>query len=83
MYKWPYLLAILGVFTVVTMLAVVVAEGYRKIKLQYYGFKLASATRCDLFGLQIYFSLFLGPQRISRCNFFDGISRCIISHLTF
>ncbi|KAG5567588.1 hypothetical protein RHGRI_002957 [Rhododendron griersonianum] len=44
-YKWPYILAILGVFTVVTMWAVVVAEGYRKIKLQYYGFKLASATR--------------------------------------
>lgn len=54
-YKWPYILAILGAFTVVTMWAVVVAEGYRKVKLQYYRFKLASATRCDLFGLQRYF----------------------------
>ncbi|XP_058211392.1 preprotein translocase subunit SCY2, chloroplastic isoform X2 [Rhododendron vialii] len=43
-YKWPYILAILGVFTLVTMWAVVVAEGYRKVKLQYYGFKLASAS---------------------------------------
>ncbi|KAK8570168.1 hypothetical protein V6N13_002865 [Hibiscus sabdariffa] len=42
---WPYMLAVLGVFTVVTMWAVVVTEGCRKIKLQYYGFKLASATR--------------------------------------
>ncbi|KAL8513570.1 hypothetical protein ACS0TY_012877 [Phlomoides rotata] len=44
---WPYVLAVLGVFTVVTMWAVVVTEGCRKIKLQYYGFKLASATRED------------------------------------
>ncbi|KAF5188596.1 translocase subunit SecY [Thalictrum thalictroides] len=44
---WPYLLAVLGVFTVVTMWAVVVTEGCRKIKLQYYGFKLASAARDD------------------------------------
>ncbi|KAL7126597.1 hypothetical protein ABFS83_14G198900 [Erythranthe nasuta] len=43
----PYVLAVLGVFTVVTMWAVVVTEGCRKIKLQYYGFKLASATRED------------------------------------
>ncbi|XP_051120590.1 preprotein translocase subunit SCY2, chloroplastic [Andrographis paniculata] len=42
---WPYVLAVLGVFTVVTMWAVVVTEGCRKIKLQYYGFKLASAAR--------------------------------------
>ncbi|KAF9606427.1 hypothetical protein IFM89_025116 [Coptis chinensis] len=42
---WPYILAVLGVFTVVTMWAVVVTEGCRKIKLQYYGFKLASAAR--------------------------------------
>lgn len=42
---WPYVIAVLGVFTVVTMWAVVVTEGCRKIKLQYYGFKLASATR--------------------------------------
>lgn len=42
---WPYMLAVLGVFTMVTMWAVVVTEGCRKIKLQYYGFKLASATR--------------------------------------
>ncbi|MCL7037756.1 hypothetical protein MKW94_006834 [Papaver nudicaule] len=42
---WLYILAVLGVFTVVTMWAVVVTEGCRKIKLQYYGFKLASAAR--------------------------------------
>jgi len=36
---------VLGIFTVVTMWAVVVTEGCRKIKLQYYGFKLASAAR--------------------------------------
>ncbi|KAK6120088.1 hypothetical protein DH2020_046218 [Rehmannia glutinosa] len=44
---WPYVLAVLGVFTIVTMWAVVVTEGCRKIKLQYYGFKLASAARED------------------------------------
>ncbi|KAL2556770.1 Preprotein translocase subunit SCY2 [Forsythia ovata] len=44
---WPYVLAVVGVFTVVTMWAVVVTEGCRKIKLQYYGFKLASAARED------------------------------------
>ena len=42
---WPYMLAVLGIFTIVTMWAVVVTEGCRKIKLQYYGFKLASAAR--------------------------------------
>lgn len=42
---WPYVLAVLGVFTVVTMSAVVITEGCRKIKLRYYGFKLASAAR--------------------------------------
>ncbi|KAJ0261934.1 Preprotein translocase subunit SCY2 [Hirschfeldia incana] len=41
----PYLLGVLGIFTIVTMFAVVVTEGCRKIKLQYYGFKLASASR--------------------------------------
>lgn len=44
---WPYVFAVLGVFTIVTMWAVVVTESFRKIKLQYYGFKLASATRED------------------------------------
>ncbi|XP_052187468.1 preprotein translocase subunit SCY2, chloroplastic [Diospyros lotus] len=44
-YWWPYVLAVIGIFTVVTMWAVIVTEGCRKIKLQYYGFKLASATR--------------------------------------
>ncbi|KAM7524071.1 hypothetical protein LguiA_013973 [Lonicera macranthoides] len=44
---WPYVLAVLGVFTVVTMSAVVITEGCRKIKLRYYGFKLASAARED------------------------------------
>ncbi|XP_058738023.1 preprotein translocase subunit SCY2, chloroplastic [Vicia villosa] len=42
---WPYVLAVLGLFTIVTMWAVVVTEGCRKVKLQYYGFKLASAAR--------------------------------------
>ncbi|KAI3986044.1 hypothetical protein MKX01_039126 [Papaver californicum] len=42
---WLYIPGVLGVFTVVTMWAVVVTEGCRKIKLQYYGFKLASAAR--------------------------------------
>ncbi|XP_010038099.2 preprotein translocase subunit SCY2, chloroplastic [Eucalyptus grandis] len=44
---WPYVLAVLGIFTTVTMWAVVVTEGCRKIKLQYYGFKLASSARGD------------------------------------
>ncbi|GFY98782.1 SecY protein transport family protein [Actinidia rufa] len=43
-YWLPYILAVLGIFTVVTMSAVVITEGCRKIKLQYYGFKLASAA---------------------------------------
>ncbi|KAF6149118.1 hypothetical protein GIB67_000896 [Kingdonia uniflora] len=43
--QWLYIFGVLGVFTVVTMWAVVVTEGCRKIKLQYYGFKLASASR--------------------------------------
>ncbi|MED6176226.1 Preprotein translocase subunit scy2, chloroplastic [Stylosanthes scabra] len=42
---WRYLLAVFGIFTIVTMWAVVVTEGCRKVKLQYYGFKLASAAR--------------------------------------
>ncbi|KAK7285368.1 hypothetical protein RJT34_20137 [Clitoria ternatea] len=42
---FPYMLAVLGIFTTVTMWAVVVTEGCRKVKLQYYGFKLASAAR--------------------------------------
>ncbi|GAB2269967.1 Preprotein translocase subunit scy2, chloroplastic [Dionaea muscipula] len=45
LYWWPYALALLGIFVVVTMWAVVVTEGCRKIKLQYYAFKLASAAR--------------------------------------
>ncbi|GFP82006.1 preprotein translocase subunit scy2 chloroplastic [Phtheirospermum japonicum] len=49
---WPYVLAVLGVFTIVTMWAVVVTEGCRKIKLQYYGFKLASAA--SLLGLRFW-----------------------------
>ncbi|KAK9137237.1 hypothetical protein Sjap_007831 [Stephania japonica] len=44
---WPYVLAVLGVFTVFTMSAVVVTEGCRRIKLQYYAFKLASTSRAE------------------------------------
>lgn len=44
---WPYVLVVLSVFTIVTMMAVVVTEGCRKVKLQYYGFKLASSARED------------------------------------
>lgn len=44
--RWgPYLFAVTGIFTAVTMWAVVVTEGCRKVKLQYYGFKLASSVR--------------------------------------
>ncbi|KAL8143630.1 hypothetical protein V2J09_016662 [Rumex salicifolius] len=44
--RWgPYALAVIGIFTSVTMGAVLVTEGCRKIKLQYYSFKLASRTR--------------------------------------
>ncbi|KAL4558780.1 hypothetical protein LXL04_036982 [Taraxacum kok-saghyz] len=43
----PYIFSVSGVFIVVTMWAVVVTQGCRKIKLQYYGFKLASSTRED------------------------------------
>jgi hypothetical protein len=42
---WPYILGIAGTFILVTMGAVLVTEGCRKIKLQYYGFKLASGAR--------------------------------------
>ncbi|GMH26028.1 hypothetical protein Nepgr_027871 [Nepenthes gracilis] len=42
---WHYAVALLGIFILVTMWAVVVTEGCRKIKLQYYGFKLASTSR--------------------------------------
>lgn len=45
------MLAVFGVFTIVTMWAVVVTEGCRKIKLQYYGFKLASAARLHILAL--------------------------------
>jgi hypothetical protein len=38
------MLGVAGIFMMVTMGAVLVTEGCRKIKLQYYGFKLASAT---------------------------------------
>ncbi|KAI4319466.1 hypothetical protein MLD38_033060 [Melastoma candidum] len=44
---WPYALGLLGIFTFFTMWAVIVTEGCRKIKLQYYGFKLASSARND------------------------------------
>lgn len=42
---FPYMLVVLGIFTTVTMWAVILTEGCRKIKLQYYGFKLASSSR--------------------------------------
>lgn len=43
--SWPYILGVAGIFMMVTMGAVLVTEGCRKIKLQYYGFKLASSAR--------------------------------------
>ncbi|WVZ98417.1 hypothetical protein U9M48_043864 [Paspalum notatum var. saurae] len=43
-YCWPYILGVSGIFMVLTMGAVLVTEGCRKIKLQYYGFKLASGA---------------------------------------
>ncbi|KAJ3676301.1 hypothetical protein LUZ60_003713 [Juncus effusus] len=45
MNYWPYIFGIIGVFTAVTMWAVLVTEGCRKIKLSYYAFKLPSSTR--------------------------------------
>ncbi|KAB8099329.1 hypothetical protein EE612_029329 [Oryza sativa] len=44
---WHYILGIAGTFILVTMGAVLVTEGCRKIKLQYYGFKLASGARSE------------------------------------
>ncbi|KAK3135681.1 hypothetical protein QOZ80_5BG0422120 [Eleusine coracana subsp. coracana] len=41
---WPYILGVTGIFMMVTMGAVLVTEGCRKIKLQYYGFKMASGA---------------------------------------
>ncbi|CAN6360222.1 unnamed protein product [Urochloa humidicola] len=41
---WPYILGVAGIFMMLTMGAVLVTEGCRKIKLQYYGFKLASGA---------------------------------------
>lgn len=41
----PYVVVLLGVFTFVTMWAVLVTEGRRKVKLQYYAFKLAPTVR--------------------------------------
>lgn len=57
---WPYVLAVLGIFTVVTMWAVLVTEGCRKIKLQYYAFKLASSSRSShiLYSILLLFSFF-------------------------
>ncbi|KAJ1695638.1 hypothetical protein LUZ63_012336 [Rhynchospora breviuscula] len=42
---WRYILGVVGIFTAVTMWAVLVTEGCRNIKLRYYTFKLASSTR--------------------------------------
>eukprot|EP00252_Welwitschia_mirabilis_P002750 TRINITY_DN1271_c0_g1_i1.p1 TRINITY_DN1271_c0_g1~~TRINITY_DN1271_c0_g1_i1.p1 ORF type:complete len:568 (+),score=81.90 TRINITY_DN1271_c0_g1_i1:263-1966(+) len=41
----PYIFMFLGVFIIVTMWAVIVTEGVRKVKLQYYAFKLAPIVR--------------------------------------
>nr|GMD22250.1 preprotein translocase subunit SCY2, chloroplastic [Ipomoea batatas] len=41
----PFILAVIGVFTLVTIWAVVVTEGCRKVELHYYGSRLASAAR--------------------------------------
>ncbi|XP_078178713.1 secY protein transport family protein isoform X2 [Carex rostrata] len=42
---WPYVFGVIGIFTVMTMGAVLVTESCRKIKLRYYAFKLPSSTR--------------------------------------
>ncbi|XP_031501245.1 preprotein translocase subunit SCY2, chloroplastic [Nymphaea colorata] len=44
---WPYMFAVVVLFTIVTMWAVLVTEGCRKIRLQYYAFKLAPSSRDD------------------------------------
>ncbi|KAE8719434.1 Preprotein translocase subunit SCY2 [Hibiscus syriacus] len=61
---WSYMLAVLGVFTVVTMWAVIVTEGCRKIKLQYYRFKLASAAREDtpITEVELYIPFNINPS---------------------
>ena len=41
----PYVVVLLRVFTFVTMWVVLVTEGRRKVKLQYYAFKLAPTIR--------------------------------------
>ncbi|KAF3336913.1 preprotein translocase subunit SCY2 [Carex littledalei] len=42
---WSYIFGVIGIFTVMTMGAVLVTESCRKIKLRYYAFKLPSSTR--------------------------------------
>lgn len=46
---WPYVFGVIGIFTVMTMGAVLVTESCRKIKLRYYAFKLPSSTRLPYF----------------------------------
>lgn len=65
MIWWPYAFALLGIFTVVTMWAVVVTEGCRKTKLQYYGFKLASAAR---YSNSFFLEKFLFITIVSCCD---------------
>jgi hypothetical protein len=43
----PYMVVLLGDFTFVTMWVVLVTEGQKKVKLQYYAFKLAPTVRSD------------------------------------
>lgn len=60
---------LLVIFTVVTMWAVLVTEGCRKIKLQYYAFKLASTERYFFLFTFSYKSFFsTESSNIRLCN---------------
>jgi preprotein translocase subunit SecY len=43
--SWGPVMVFLGVFLLITMWAVLVTEGHRKVKMLYYNFELAPSTR--------------------------------------
>lgn len=72
---WPYIFLVICIFTVVTMWAVLVTQGCRKIKLQYYAFKLASAARLEFSPLVSSLVLVLRLRYcffLCRCNYDCG-----------